>query len=117
MPLANKASFTQAFETKREIDKSGLEGQDVDLKRPGYGALEILMATMLRFSKDQYVFEPEITQAMATAFDTVCRALGLGEKAESERETVAARIIELARRGERDPARLSANVLRDAGAA
>jgi hypothetical protein len=33
-----------------------------------------------------------------------------------EREAVAVRIIELARRGERDPARLSQSVLRDAGA-
>ena len=34
-----------------------------------------------------------------------------------EREAVAVRIIELARRGERDPVRLSQSVLRDAGAA
>jgi hypothetical protein len=38
----------------------------------------------------------------------------LSESADREREAVAVRIIELARRGERDPVRLSQSVLRDA---
>jgi hypothetical protein len=75
------------------------------------------MATILPFLKDQSVFEPEMTQAMSIAFDEACLALKLSDKAVRERETVAVRIIEWARRGERDPARLRERVLRDAGAA
>jgi hypothetical protein len=75
------------------------------------------MATILPFLKDRSVFEPELTHAMSMAFDEVCRALKLSNTAVGERETVALRIIEWARRGERDPARLRERVLRDAGAA
>jgi hypothetical protein len=75
------------------------------------------MATILPFLKDQSVFEPELTRAMSIAFDEVCQALKLSDTAVRERETVALRIIEWARRGERDPARLRERVLRDAGAA
>ena len=75
------------------------------------------MATILPFLKDQSVFEPETTHAMSMAFDEVCRALKLSDTAARQRETVALRIIEWARRGERDPARLRERVLCDAGAA
>ncbi len=74
------------------------------------------MATILPFSKDQSVFEPEITQAMSIAFDKACLALQLPDRAARERETVAMRIIEWARRGVRDPDQLREQVLRDAGA-
>jgi hypothetical protein len=57
------------------------------------------MATILPFLKDQSVFEPEMTQAMSIAFDEVCQALNLSDTAVRERETVAVRIIEWARRG------------------
>jgi hypothetical protein len=62
-------------------------------------------------------FEPEATQAMSAAFEDVCRALNLPDAAERERAAVAVRIVELARRGERDPHRLRDRVLREAGAA
>jgi hypothetical protein len=75
------------------------------------------MATILPFLKDRSVFEPEVTQAMSKAFDAVCQALQLPDTAAREREAVAVRIIEWARRGERDPARLSERVLHDAGVA
>jgi hypothetical protein len=74
------------------------------------------MATILPFLREQSVFDPETIAAMSQAFDEVCRALNLSDGAARERETVAVRIIELARRGERDPARLRQRVLRDAGA-
>ena len=74
------------------------------------------MGAILFFPKTNNVFEPEATQAMSRAFDDACRALNLSVTAAREREAVAVRIVELARRGERDPARLSARVLRDAGA-
>jgi hypothetical protein len=76
------------------------------------------MGAILPFLReDSSVFEPETTQAMSVAFENACLALQLKDTAAREREAVAVRIIELARRGERDPARLSGTVLRDAGAA
>jgi hypothetical protein len=77
--------------------------------------MENPMDTIVQFMADQSVFEPEVTQAMSTAFDDACRALKLTDGAAREREAIAVRIIELARRGERDPIRLSERVLRDAG--
>jgi hypothetical protein len=61
-------------------------------------------------------FEPEATQAMVAAFEDVCRAINLPDQADRERQAVAVRIVELARRGERDPHRLRDRVLREAGA-
>jgi hypothetical protein len=75
------------------------------------------VATILPFLRSDLVFEPEATQAMSAAFEAVCTALKLSDDARREREAVAIRIIELARRGERDPLQLSQLVLRDAGAA
>ena len=74
------------------------------------------MATIIPFLKDQYVFEPEVTHAMSVAFDQACVGLRLPAGADRERESVAVRIIEWARRGVRDPAHLCEQVLRDAGA-
>lgn len=73
------------------------------------------MATILPFLKDRSVFEPEVTHAMSVAFDEACRALNLPDTATREREAIAARVVELAQRGERDPVRLRDRVLRDAG--
>jgi hypothetical protein len=66
--------------------------------------------------KGEAVFEPDAVRAMSTALDEICRSLNLPETAKRERETVAVRIIELARRGERDAKRLAERVLREAGA-
>jgi hypothetical protein len=75
------------------------------------------VAVILPFLKRDIVFEPEATQAMSAAFDEACHALKLTEHATRERETVATRIIELARRGERDSKRLYERVLSEAGGA
>jgi hypothetical protein len=74
------------------------------------------MGTILYFLKDPGVFEPEVTHAMSTAFDDVCRALDLGAGDSRGREAVAVRVIELARRGERNPEMLRQRVLHEAGA-
>jgi len=74
------------------------------------------MGAILPFLKENAVFEPEATQAMSTAFEDACRELKLSDAAAREREAIAVRIIELARRGERDPARLCERVLREARA-
>jgi hypothetical protein len=65
------------------------------------------------FLSDKSAFEPESTHAMSVAFEDVCRILKLDGDARA-REAIAVRIIELARRGERDPERLRDRVLREA---
>jgi hypothetical protein len=60
------------------------------------------------------VFDPETINAMSSAYDEVCQILKVNGNVR-EREVVATRIIELARRGERDPAQLRDRVLREAG--
>jgi hypothetical protein len=67
--------------------------------------------------RDLPVFEPDVTHAMSVAFEEVCRALKLNDDARGAREVIAARIIELARRGERDHERLRDKVLGEAGVA
>jgi hypothetical protein len=73
------------------------------------------MGTILAFLKEPSVFDPEATRAMSTAFDAVCTALKISLGDARGRETVATRIVELARRGERDAIRLRDRVLREAG--
>jgi hypothetical protein len=73
------------------------------------------MYAILPFLRGQAVFGPEDTEAMSLAFDEVCRALNINGN-EREQEVVATRIIELARRGERDPMSIRDRVLREAGA-
>jgi hypothetical protein len=72
------------------------------------------MGAIIPFLKGQSVFDPEALDAMSRALDQACDALKLPETAARERETVAVRIIELARRGERDPGRLCERVLHEA---
>jgi hypothetical protein len=74
------------------------------------------MGTIIPFLKDQAVFEPDVTRAMSAAFDEVCRALNLTDGDSRGRETVAVRVIELARCGVRDPEALRQRVLHEAGA-
>ncbi len=59
-------------------------------------------------------FEPEDIAAMSLAFEQVFKALEIGPRAAREREAVAIRLIELARRGERSPERLIEKVLQKA---
>jgi hypothetical protein len=75
------------------------------------------MGTIIQFIREQHAFDPEATNAMSAAFEEVCRALKLLETDAHGREAVASQIIELARRGEKDPTRLRDRVLRDAGSA
>ena len=70
------------------------------------------MATIPPSLREPSVFAPEVVHAMSVAFDAVCRALDLSN--DKAREIVAACVIDLARRGERDPDRLRDQVLREA---
>ena len=51
-------------------------------------------------------FDPETIEVLVTAFEAALRELRLTDRADPLTETVARKIIELAQRGERDPARL-----------
>jgi hypothetical protein len=75
------------------------------------------MGTIIQFLREQNAFDPEATSAMSAAFEEVCRALKLLDGDSHGREAIAAQIIELARRGEKDPIRLRDRVLGDASAA
>jgi len=70
------------------------------------------MATIIPFLQDD-AFDPDALQAMSTALEEVCRALQVNGD-QRARELMAVRIIELARRGERDPEQLRDRVLREA---
>jgi hypothetical protein len=52
-------------------------------------------------------FGPEVTQAMAAAFDKACQSVKGHPQEIPLRDAIARRIIELARQGEHDPVRLS----------
>lgn len=59
---------------------------------------------------DQAVFEPDAIKAMSEALEQVCAALQINGQAH-DRETVATRIIDLARNGVLDAKALSDRVL------
>ena len=56
-------------------------------------------------------FEPEHVEAMSTAFEDICRELGLAQRDDPLRELVARQVIEFARRGEREPTKLKSQVM------
>lgn len=56
-------------------------------------------------------FEPEHVEAMSTAFEEICRELGLAQRDDPLRELVARQVIEFARRGEREPTKLKSQVM------
>ena len=60
------------------------------------------------------VFDPAAIAAMSMALDDVCSALQIDGDATATK-TIAIRIIELARRGERSPTKLRDLLLKDAG--
>jgi len=77
------------------------------------------MGTIIPFLRDALrdsVFEPHEIKAMSRALDDVCAVLEL-DNDNAAREVIAARIIDLARRGERSPTRLRDRVLYEAGLA
>ena len=60
-------------------------------------------------------FDPESVAAMPAAFEETCRALGLAERTDPLCNLVAQKILECARTGERDPARLRECALKATG--
>ena len=58
-------------------------------------------------------FEPELIREMSLALESVCDTLGLRLTDDRNRRFVASKIIELAQRGVRDAATLSAITLKE----
>ena len=61
--------------------------------------------------RQEAAFSPEDISAITKAFEAVLQGLGLINRSDPVAETVARKIIELARMGERDPDRLRDQVL------
>jgi hypothetical protein len=64
-----------------------------------------------RLFEQESVFTPEEISAISDAFEAALHDLGLVNRSDPLVETVAAKIIELAKAGERDRERLLAQVL------
>jgi hypothetical protein len=65
------------------------------------------MATILQFIRsDGSAFDEYATHAMGEAFDAACAELRDNSLPELVREIIAERIVDAAKRGERDPQRL-----------
>jgi hypothetical protein len=62
--------------------------------------------------KHDHAFSPEDTKVLIDAFEDTLRALQLNDREDQLTMTVAKLIIEFAKEGERDPARLRDLVLR-----
>jgi hypothetical protein len=60
-------------------------------------------------------FGPEVITTMSSALEEACRRLEAEPRPGLMKETIAGRIIELVRQGERDPKKLSAGALADTG--
>jgi hypothetical protein len=69
------------------------------------------MAATLPYLAYNAAFEPDDTRAMSQAFDEACVSLRISPTQPHEREVVATRIIDLARRGLRDARALCDRVL------
>jgi hypothetical protein len=63
------------------------------------------------------VFGPDEVTRMAAAYEHASKALGLADRNDPVTELVAKKIIEVARTGEADPARISALAITALGAA
>ena len=66
------------------------------------------MASILPFTRDKSDFDDEATRLMGEAMDGACEGLRDTGQPALVREIIAKRIIEAAKKGERDPARLRA---------
>jgi hypothetical protein len=62
---------------------------------------------------DNAAFDPAAVTALTNAYEAACASLRLIDRTDPLAEIVAKKIIEHARRGERDPIRLREAVLRD----
>jgi hypothetical protein len=61
-------------------------------------------------------FDPDVISVMSAALEDVCKALEASKHSDITKETIATKIIELARGGETDPIVLREMVLSELGA-
>ena len=66
--------------------------------------------------RERAAFDESETHAIAAAYDEICKSMNLPTGADGDRETIAIRVIDLARAGALDPHVLRARVLREARA-
>jgi len=64
------------------------------------------MATILPFIRSETAFDDSTTRSMGVAFDAACTEFRDTDLTNLTREIIAERIIQAAKRGERDPERL-----------
>jgi hypothetical protein len=69
------------------------------------------MPTSTPFLNNGGIFDPKDITAVSMALDDICKELEISAGAAAARESIAIRIIELARGGERSPTRLRDRVL------
>jgi hypothetical protein len=69
------------------------------------------VASILPFTRHKSDFDDEATRLMGEAFDAACKDLRDTEQPALVREAIAKRIIEAAKKGERDPVRLRNSAL------
>ena len=69
-------------------------------------AMERPMAKILPFIRSEMAFDDTTTQVMGLAFDAACTEFRDSDLTTLTREIIAERIIQAAKRGERDPERL-----------
>ena len=72
------------------------------------------MASILPFIQRSHTFDDMATHAMGEAFDEACEHLGQNLPA-AIRDAIARRIIEAAKRGERDPENLCRSAIGPTG--
>ena len=72
----------------------------------------LTMGTSTEFMREGAAFNPDNIRAMSMALDDVCKTLSLDRH--RDRKVIAIRIIELARRGERSPAKIRDRLLAEA---
>lgn len=58
------------------------------------------------------VFDPSAIEVMATAFEGTCKSLQVSESSQIVREVIAMHVMKFAQRGERDPIKLQAEVVK-----
>jgi hypothetical protein len=71
-------------------------------------------ATIIPFLQGQ-AFDPETVQAMANALVMTCEALGLSDRDDAMTQLVAEKIIELAKRGLKNPTALHLAAIKEFG--
>jgi hypothetical protein len=69
------------------------------------------MAEILQFIRPDNSYDPETLEALGKAYDRALASLHDAGQPHVVREVIAKRIIEAARKGERDPAKLCAVAL------